>query len=77
MLRALRWWWQRERAGDESFGVLTDNATSYEALEGPQGGAIIGSNEANRVADCLGATSTADAVHIVLGVHGKVEVDDV
>ena len=38
---------------------------------------IVRSHETDRVADGLRASRAADAVHVILGVHREVEVDDV
>jgi len=38
---------------------------------------VVGRHEAHGVAGRGGATGAADAVHVVLGVHREVEVDDV
>jgi hypothetical protein len=40
-------------------------------------GEIIMGKEADRFSDCLGATSTADPVDIILGMTGKVVIDHV
>jgi len=38
---------------------------------------IVGRDEADRVADGLGAAGPSDAMDVILGVHRKVEVDHV
>jgi hypothetical protein len=40
-------------------------------------GKIIMGKEANRFSHCLSAASTADSVHIILGMTGKVVIDHV
>ena len=40
-------------------------------------GKIIMSKEADRFSHCLSAASTADPVHIILGMTGKVVIDHV
>ena len=73
---ALGWRRRSGRRVVEALGAFADNAASDEALERAERAVVLGGDEADRVADRVGAAGAADAVDVILGVHREIVIDD-
>ena len=61
----------------EAFNFPSKDSATEKSLQSSQVGIVVRSQEADGFADGLGSARPADPMNIVLGVAGKVVVDDV
>ena len=60
----------------KSVSLFANNATADEALQRAQLILILWSHKADRLAHRMSTAGAPDAVDIILGVHGKIEIND-
>src|ERR1700744_266367 len=61
----------------EAFEAAAGKAAADETLETAQVAVFVGTNETERIADGVGPSGAADAVHIIFVGHREIVIDDV